>query len=171
MLDPASSSTAPPSEKLLIAALQSTLSLLKEIRLRYQINVEPDQPDLLPHIGCPQDIYNLLAPEMSGLPQEQMRVLLLNARNRVIDQRVIYQGTINSSLIRPAEVFRPAIIEAAANIIIAHNHPSGDPTPSPEDVSVTRDIAAAGRLLDIELLDHLVIAGARFASLKEKELM
>ena len=85
--------------------------------------------------------------------QENLVVLLLNTRNQVEARRTIYIGTVNSSAVRPAEVLRAAIRENAPSIIVAHNHPSGDPTPSPEDISVTRDLATAGRLMDIELLD------------------
>ena len=108
---------------------------------------------------------------MGALAQEQLRVLLLNTRNHVLGQRVIYQGNVNSSVIRPAEVFRPAVIESAPSIIISHNHPSKDPTPSPEDVSITRELVQAGKLLGIDLLDHVVIGGGRWVSLKERKLM
>ena len=93
-------------------------------------------------------------------------MLLLDTRNNVMGQRVIYQGNVKSSVVRPAEVFRDAIIESAPNIIVAHNHPGGDPTPSPEDVSITQELTAAGKLLGINLMDHLVIGGDRFVSLK-----
>ena len=108
---------------------------------------------------------------MAPLAQEQLRVLLLNTRNEVVGQRVIYQGNVNSAIVRPAEVLRPAVTEAVPNIIVCHNHPSGDPTPSPEDVAITKDLAAAGKLLGVELLDHVVIGGDRFVSLKERGLM
>ena len=108
---------------------------------------------------------------MASLAQEQLRVLLLNTKNLVVGQRVIYQGNVNSSMVRTAEVFRPAVIEAVPSIIVSHNHPSGDPTPSGPDVSITRDIAEAGKLLGVELLDHIVIGGERFVSLKERGLM
>ena len=128
-------------------------------------------PEERAQISCPQDAANLVLSEMSLLAQENLVVLLLNTRNQVVGKRTIYIGTVNSSAVRPAEVLRPAIRENAPSIIVVHNHPSGDPTPSPEDVSVTRDLAAAGKLMDIELLDHLVIGqGGRFASLKEKKL-
>ena len=126
-------------------------------------------PEERARISCPQDAASLLTAEMEQLVQETLVVLLLNTRNQVVARRTIYIGTVNSSAVRPAEVLRPAIRENAPSIIVAHNHPSGDPTPSPEDISVTRDLAAAGKLLDIELLDHLVIGhGGRFTSLKEK---
>ncbi len=128
-------------------------------------------PEERSQISCPQDAASLLIAEMEPLVQENLVVLLLNTRNQVVARRTIYIGTVNSSAVRPAEVLRPAIRENAPSIIVAHNHPSGDPTPSPEDISVTRDLAAAGKLMDIELLDHLVIGhGGRFTSLKEKRL-
>ena len=122
-------------------------------------------------VSCPQDAANLLAAELSLLAQENLVALLLNTRNQVVARRTIYIGTVNSSTVRPAEVMRPAVRENAPSIIVAHNHPSGDPTPSPEDVAVTRDLVAAGKLLSIEVLDHLIIgSGQRFASLKERGL-
>lgn len=128
-------------------------------------------PEERAQISCPQDAANLVAAEMSLLAQENLAVLLLNTRNQVVARRTIYIGTVNSSAVRPAEVLRPAIRENAPSLIVVHNHPSGDPTPSPEDVKVTRDLAAAGKLMDIDLLDHLVIGdGGRFSSLKEKGL-
>ena len=128
-------------------------------------------PEERAQISCPQDAASLLIAEMEPLVQENLVVLLLNTRNQVVARRTIYIGTVNSSAVRPAEVLRPAIRENAPSIIVAHNHPSGDPTPSPEDISVTRDLASAGKLMDIELLDHLIIGrGGRFTSLKEKRL-
>lgn len=128
-------------------------------------------PEERAQISCPQDAASLLSAEMEPLVQENLVVLLLNTRNQVVARRTIYIGTVNSSSVRPAEVLRPAIRENAPSIIVADNHPSGDPTPSPEDISITRDLVAAGKLMDIELLDHLIIGhGGRFTSLKEKRL-
>ncbi len=154
-----------------LEALRSNLSLLGELAVRYEVAYQPERPAEMPTINCPQDVYSLLGPELKALAQEQMRVLLLNTRNQVVGQRTVYQGTVNSSAVRPAEVLRAAVIENAPSIIVSHNHPSGDPTPSPEDVSVTRDLVAAGKLLDIELMDHIVIGNGRFVSLKERKLM
>src|SRR5690348_5521951 len=109
-------------------------------------------------------------PEMQDLPREEMRVVLLNSKNHVLDLHPLYRGTLNSSAVRVAEVFKPAILADAAAIIPAHCHPSGDPTPSPEDVRVTAEIARAGQLLDIECLDHLVIGTGRYVRLKERGL-
>ncbi len=162
----------PTKDAALLDALRSNLHLLGEIAMRYEVETQPERPKGdLPSINCPEDVRRLLGPEMSGLAQEQLRVLLLNTKNQVLGQRVVYQGNVNSSMIRPAEVLRPAVIEAVPSIIISHNHPSQDPTPSPEDAAITRELAQAGKLLGIELLDHVVIGGDRFVSLKERGLM
>ncbi len=109
--------------------------------------------------------------EMSLLEQEHLRVILLDGRNRVLDIVEVYQGSVNSAQVRIAEVFKPAIACMASAIIVVHSHPSGDPTPSPEDVAVTRAIVQAGKLLDINTLDHLVIGhDARWVSMKERAL-
>ena len=154
-----------------LEALRSNLALLGELAARYQVDFQPERPAERPQINSPQDVFNLLGPEMGALAQEQLRVLLLNTRNQVMGQRIVYQGNVNSSIVRPAEVLRAAVIESAPSIIIAHNHPSQDPTPSPEDVSITRDLVQGGKLLGIDLLDHMVIGGDRWVSLKEKKLM
>ena len=161
----------PTKDAALLEALRSNLSLLGEIAMRYEVETQPQRPKDPPSIVTPRDVHALLGPEMSQLAQEQLRVLLLNTRNEVVGQRVVYQGNVNSSMIRPAEVLRPAILEAVPSIIISHNHPSRDPSPSPEDVAVTRDLVKAAKLLGIELLDHIVIGGKRFVSLKERGLM
>ena len=122
-------------------------------------------------INCPDDVVNLLSAEMSALEQEHLRVLLLNTRNEVMGVEEIYIGNVNSSVVRPAEVFRPGIRANATSLIVVHNHPSGDPTPSGADVSITRDLVEAGKLLGMELLDHLVIGnGQRYVSMKEARL-
>ena len=162
----------PTKDAALLDALRSNLHLLGEIAMRYEVETQPERPKGdLPAINCPEDVRRLLGPEMAPLAQEQLRVLLLNTRNQVVGQRVVYQGNVNSSMIRPAEVLRPAVIEAVPSIIISHNHPSGDPTPSGPDAAITRELAQAGKLLGIELLDHIVIGGERFVSLKERGLM
>ncbi len=156
----------------LLDALRSNLNLLGELAVRYEVETQPERPKGdLPTINRPEDVRTLLGPEMAPLAQEQLRVLLLNTRNNVVGQRVVYQGNVNSSMIRPAEVLRPAVMEAVPSIIVCHNHPSQDPTPSQEDAAITRELAQAGKLLGIELLDHVVIGGERFVSLKERGLM
>jgi DNA repair protein RadC len=127
-------------------------------------------PEERSRITSPADAANLLMSEMGYLEQEHLRVILLDTRNRVLATPTIYVGSLNTSVIRVAELFRPAIQENAAALIVAHNHPSGDPAPSPEDIRVTRQIRQAGELLDIDVLDHVVIARQGYISLKERGL-
>lgn len=127
-------------------------------------------PGEKPQIRSPGDIANLLMLEMSLLEQEQLRVLLLDTKNCVNKVHTVYSGSLNSAVVRISEVFREAIRTNSAAIAIAHNHPSGDPTPSPEDVNVTKMIVEAGALLDIAVLDHLIIGRNRFVSMKERGL-
>jgi DNA repair protein RadC len=121
-------------------------------------------------VRSPADVAQLLMAEMSHLEQEHFRVLYLDTRNRLLGSETVYVGSLNASHIRVSEVFREAVKRNCASIIVAHNHPSGDPTPSPEDVEVTRQLVAAGNLLDIEVLDHLIIGQQRFVSLRERGL-
>ncbi len=122
-------------------------------------------------INSPQDVANLVTAEMAALEQEHLKALLLNTKNEVLSVQEIYIGNVNSSVVRPAEVIRPAVRDNAPSIIIVHNHPSGDPTPSSEDVAITRELVDAGKLLGVDVLDHLVIgSGNRYVSLKEKGL-
>ena len=121
-------------------------------------------------IRSPADAANLVMSEMMMLEQEHLKIIILDTKNRVIHITTLYVGSLNTSLIRVGEVFREAIRMNAAAIIVTHNHPSSDPTPSPEDVAVTRQIVEAGKLIDIECLDHLIIGGTRWVSLKERGL-
>ena len=121
-------------------------------------------------VKSPTDAANLMMMEMSTLEQEHMRLILLDSKNYVIDMPTMYVGSLNTSVIRIGELFREAIRQNCAAVIVVHNHPSGDPTPSPEDVAVTELIAKAGELLDIDVLDHLIIGQQRYVSLKERGL-
>jgi DNA repair protein RadC len=123
-----------------------------------------------PSINSPADAAALVQSEMSLLEKEHLRVLLLDRRNRVLDIIEVYQGSVNSSQVRVGEIFQPAISRNASALVVIHNHPSGDPTPSPDDVAVTRAILQAGKLLDIDLLDHLIIGQGKWVSLKERGL-
>jgi DNA repair protein RadC len=129
-----------------------------------------ESPDERPTIHSPADAAVLLQYEMSALEQEELRVMLLDTRNRVLDIIEVYRGSLNSSQVRVGELFKSAVRRNAAAIIVVHNHPSGDPTPSPDDVALTRAVVEAGRLLDIEVLDHIVIGRGRWVSLKERGL-
>ncbi len=121
-------------------------------------------------IKSPSDVAQLLMLEMSHLDQEQLRTVLLDTKNRVQAIPTVYVGSLNSSLIRVGEIFKEALKRNSAALIVVHNHPSGDPTPSPDDVLVTREIVLAGNLLDVEVLDHLVIGQGRFVSMRERGL-
>lgn len=126
------------------------------------------QPQDVPfRIRGPQDVAILMVKEMRYLKQEQLRVLVLNTKNVVLSMETVSIGTANSSLVHPREVFRPAIRKGGTSIILVHNHPSGDPTPSQEDFASTERIRDCGKLMGIELLDHIVIGGATFVSLKD----
>jgi len=126
------------------------------------------QPEERPVVRRPADVANLLQGEMGFLEQEHLRVVLLNTRNQVMGIPEVYKGNVNSSLIRVGEVFREAVRRGCPALIVVHNHPSGDPTPSAEDIAVTRQFVEAGRLLDIDVLDHLIIGHQRFESLRER---
>ena len=123
-----------------------------------------------PLIKTPSEAAELLQPDMGLLEQEEVRTVLLDSRNRVIASPMIYRGSLNSCNMRVGEVFREAIRQNAANIIVAHNHPSGDPSPSTDDIHVTRELVKAGKILGIDILDHLDIAQNQHVSLKERGL-
>ncbi|MCI0343363.1 MAG: DNA repair protein RadC [Planctomycetales bacterium] len=124
-----------------------------------------------PRLFHPADAYRHVAPRLRRQSQETFLVLLLDTRNRVTAERPISRGTLDASLVHPRDVFREAIREAAAGIVLAHNHPSGDPEPSPEDVALTRRLAEAGRLLSIPVVDHLVLGSAGYVSFVERGLL
>jgi len=129
-----------------------------------------EAPDERPQIRSPADAANLVMLEMGLLDQEHLRLILLDTKNRVLEMPTVYIGNLNTSVIRVGELFRQALRVNCAGMIVVHNHPSGDPTPSPEDVRVTERIVEAGKLLDIDVLDHLVIGWQRYVSLKERKL-
>ena len=122
-------------------------------------------------IHSPEDAAALLTPEMGALDQEHLRVLCLDAKNRVMANETVFIGSVNMTGVRAAEIFRTAVKQNYPGIMVVHNHPSGDPTPSAQDVAVTRGLVQAGRALGIELLDHIVIARDGHASLKQAGLV
>jgi DNA repair protein RadC len=138
------------------------------LELGHRLSLE--SPGDRPTINSPADAAALVSYEMSAFEQEHLRVILLDTRNRVLEIVEIYKGSVNSSQIHVGEIFKPAIRRNAPALIVVHNHPSGDPTPSPDDVAVTRAITQAGKLLDVEVLDHMVIGQGRWVSLKERGL-
>jgi len=122
-----------------------------------------ERPPVL-RIREPEDVARLFQSRLRDLQVEEFHLLALDSQSQILREVLVTRGLLNSSLVHPREVFRAAIAEAAAGIIVVHNHPSGDPTPSAEDRAVTQQLAAAGRLLDLPLYDHVIIAGDRFVS-------
>jgi len=129
-----------------------------------------ESPEERPAVNSPADAAALVAYEMSALEQEHLRVILLDTRNRVLEIVEVYKGSVNSSQIHVGEIFKAAIRGNAPALIVVHSHPSGDPTPSPDDVVVTRAIIQAGKLLDVDVLDHMIIGQGWWVSLKERGL-
>ena len=121
-------------------------------------------------LKCPQDVAGLLMEEMRYLKKEHMKLVLLNVKCNLISVEEISVGSLNASIVHPREVFNPAIRKSSASIIMVHNHPSGDPAPSSEDISITARIAEAGKLIGIELVDHIIIGDGKYVSMKEKGL-
>lgn len=119
-------------------------------------------------VRSPKDGANYIMESMRHLNQEHLAVLFLDTKNQIIHNRTIFIGSLNSSIVHPREIFREAVKRSAASIICAHNHPSGDPTPSQEDIHVTKRLVEAGKIMGIEVLDHLIIGNRKYTSLKEK---
>lgn len=147
-------------------AKAATLKAAIELGRRLSIQ----EPEERPALNSPAEAAALVQYEMSALEQEHLRAILLDTRNRVIAIADVTRGSLNSAHVRIGEVFRDAIRKNAAALILVHNHPSGDPSPSPDDLTLTKAIREAGRLLDIEVLDHLIIGQGRYISLKESKL-
>jgi len=146
---------------------QTALRLKAALALGRKL-LEPE--DERPQINSPSSAAAILMPRMAHRLQEYLLVITCDTRNRVLDITEVYHGSLNSAAVRIAEVFKPAVQQNAAAILVAHNHPSGDPDPSPEDISITRAIVQSGKLLDISVLDHLIIGNPNWVSLKEKGL-
>ena len=119
-------------------------------------------------IRAPRDLAERLVPLMGPLEREELRVVLLNAKNAVLGVRTVYIGNVSTALVRVGELFRDAVRQHAAGIVVVHNHPSGDPAPSPDDLHLTAESVAAGRLLDVAVLDHLIIGHDAYVSLRDR---
>lgn len=148
--------------KVKAAQLKAALEIGRRLR--------EEAPDERRQVRSPADVADMLLLEMGPLEHEQFRVILLDNKNRVTGIRKLYDGSVNSSIVRIAEVFRDAIRENCPALVVVHNHPSGDPAPSPEDIRVTKEIVAAGRLLQIDVLDHVILGRGCFESLRQKGL-
>lgn len=127
-----------------------------------------DWPSARWTVRSPRDVAERLVLQMGRLEREELRVVLLNTKNVVLRVATVYQGNVASSLVRVGELYRDAVRLNATSVILVHNHPSGDPTPSPDDLHLTAEALAAGRLLDIQLLDHLVVGHDAWVSLRDR---
>jgi DNA repair protein RadC len=142
--------------------------LLAALELGRRVGVEARGD--CPQVNTPAEAAELLQAEMGLLEQEHLRVVLLSMKNHVLGVHEVYKGSVNASLVRVSEVFREAVRRNCPAIIVVHNHPSGDPAPSAEDIHITHQMVQAGRILDIELLDHIIIGRQRWVSLRERGL-
>lgn len=122
-------------------------------------------------ISSPRNIANMLMNEMTDLSQEILKLIMLNTKNEIIGIKDVFKGSLNTSIVHPREIFREAIRRNSASIIICHNHPSGDTTPSKEDINITIRLKECGSIMGIDLLDHLIIGNGKFVSLKEKGII
>ena len=153
----------------LLHALRENGRLLSELGTAYGV-ARLDGPADARTVRCPADVLAYLGPEMADLAQEQLRVLLLNTKNHIVGACLVYQGGVSSTDVRLADCFREAVRRSAPAVILVHNHPSGCPDASPEDVRLTAEAARAGELLGIEVLDHVVIGRDGYVSLRERGL-
>jgi DNA repair protein RadC len=124
-----------------------------------------------PQINTPKDAAQICMPQMRFLNAETLNVLALDTKNFLTKQRRIFDGSLNMSIVHPREIFKFALDELAASIVIVHNHPSGDPTPSNDDIKITKQLVDAGKMLDIPVLDHIIIGDGRYISLKEQGII
>jgi len=145
------------------ARLVAAFELTRRLRAR--------TPGARTALSSPSEVYAAFGPLMEDLPREVFRVALLDAQNGLLRDVIVSEGTLSASLVHPREVFKPAILESAASVILLHNHPSGDPTPSREDVRLTRQLVECGRLLDLRIHDHVVVGRGRFVSLAERGII
>jgi len=145
-----------------------TAQLKAALELGHRLALASQEQPL--HVGGAEDVAGLLMLHMAELEQEQLRLVLLNTKHDVIGWPVVYTGGLRTAVVRVGEVFREPIRHNASAMIVAHNHPSGDPTPSPEDVRLTQELVQMGKQLDIDVIDHLVIGRGRWVSLRSKGL-
>ena len=140
---------------------------------RYRVTLVREGTCAVDHntIRSPEDVFAIMGAEYANAVVETAMMLALDSKNKIIAMFTVSTGSLNASIIHPRDIFQRAILSNAASVILVHNHPSGDPTPSPEDIDLTRKLVEAGRVMDIAVLDHVVIGDGRFISLKEKKVM
>ena len=161
----------PPAELLQVPGIGPTKAARLIAAFELAARLAREERPAVPRIREPEDVVRLFATRLRDLAVEEFHLLALDSQSQVLREVMVTRGLLNSSLVHPREVFRHAIAEAAAGIIVVHNHPSGDPTPSAEDRTVTRQLVAAGQLLDLPLHDHVIIAGDRFTSFAAQGLL
>ena len=161
----------PPAELVRLAGVGPTKAARLLAAFELAARIAREGRAALPRIREPEDVVRLFQSRLRDLAVEEFHLLALDSQSQVLRDVLVTRGLLNSSLVHPREVFRPAIAEAAAGIIVVHNHPSGDPTPSAEDRAVTQQLAAAGQLLDLPLYDHVILAGDRFISFATEGLL
>ncbi len=142
------------------ARLSSAFEMSRRLRAR--------TPGTRTMLSGPAEVFAAFGPLMEDLKHEVFRIALLDAKNGLLSDRIVSEGTLSASLVHPREVFKPALLESAASVILVHNHPSGDPTPSHEDVRLTRQLVECAKMLDLRIHDHVVIGRGRFVSLAER---
>jgi DNA repair protein RadC len=145
------------------ARLSSAFELSRRLRAR--------TPGARTVLSGPAEVYAAFGALMEDLRHEVLRIALLDAQNGLLCDRIVSEGTLSATLVHPREVFKPAILESAASVILLHNHPSGDPTPSREDIRLTRQLVECSRMLDVPIHDHVVIGRGRFVSLAEQGIV
>lgn len=158
--------TASPADLERIPGVGGATSARLLAALELAVRLSREELPERPRIRGPDDVFRLMAPRLRDLPHEQFHALLLNTQHRVLRDVLVTRGILDASLIHPREVFRPAILERAASVILVHNHPSGDPLPSSEDRAVTRQMNEAGRMIGIPVLDHVVVANDGWQSVR-----
>ncbi|MCG7849005.1 MAG: DNA repair protein RadC [ANME-2 cluster archaeon] len=149
------------------AAKAAEMTAMFELARRLETFTEEERP----RISSPEAAYRFLYPKLRELKKESFIALHLDTKNRLLREETVSVGSLNANIVHPREVFKTAIQESAAAIIVAHNHPSGDPTPSQNDIDITRKLVETGRVVGIELYDHIIVGDGRFLSLKEQNLM
>jgi DNA repair protein RadC len=161
----------PPAELCRIAGVGGAKAARLAAALELGKRMAREERPVRPRIRSPEDVARLLADRLRDLEVEEFHLLALSAQRDVLREVLISRGVLTGSLVHPREVFRPAIAEAAAGIIVVHNHPSGDPTPSPEDRAVTGQLVAAGAVIGIPVLDHVIVAGDRWISFASQGML
>ena len=161
----------PSAELLKIQGVGPTKAARLQAAFELAARLSQEARPAMVRIREPEDVVRYFAPRLRDLAVEEFRLLALDSQSQVLRDVLVTRGLLNSSLVHPREVFRAAIAEAAAGIIVVHNHPSGDPTPSAEDRAVTRQLVEAGRLLDLPVYDHVIVAGDRFTSFASAGLL